>query len=149
MRTRRGTLPCRLSARIPPPGVGSCWCCSQSLMWHFSNYYYFSLAFFSLCYVYFFLIYFSPASFLELLAFIITVRLPEMGIPTGKTRLSKQPRLRIFSCFLIMEKPSCTKKVIFSCSLPLGILLNWFLLSFYRWDIPRTIELILVLSSLI
>lgn len=39
--------------------------------------------------------------------------------------------------------------VLFSCPLPLGILLNWFLLSFYRWDIPGTIELILVLSNLI
>lgn len=43
----------------PPSRGGSCWCRFQSLMWHFSHYYCFLLAFFSLCcnfFLFFFLL---------------------------------------------------------------------------------------------
>lgn len=62
---------------------------------------------FSLLY---FISFFFPAASLQPLAYIITVRLPETGIPTGKSILSKQPRICIFSCFLIVAKPSFTKE---------------------------------------
>jgi len=55
------------------------------------------------------LYFFFPATLLQPLANIITVRLPETGTPTGKSVLSNQLHICIFSCFLIMAKPSFTK----------------------------------------
>lgn len=69
---------------------------------------------FSLLYFFFFFL----ATFLQPLAYIITVRLPETGIPTGKSILSKQPHICTFSCFLIMAKPSFTKESFFPVLFP-------------------------------
>lgn len=46
------------------------------------------------------------------------IRLPEMGIPTGKNILSEQPPSCIFSCFLIVANPSFTKESFFPVLCP-------------------------------
>lgn len=146
MLTRCSMLPWPPSAFIHPPGVGSCWCRSQSLMWHFSHYYYFSLAFFSLCCTFFFLF---PCYFPTAACLYHNCQASWNGHCYRQKHIVKTTPYLCFFLFPHRGKTFFYKGVLFSCSLPLGILLNWFLLPFYRWDILGTIELILVLSNLI